>query len=225
MNVVVELSTNSTQFEIIVASFGPQAQTLARTFGEILTQIIHQREPLQKLDLCSSWDRDQINKWNATELEACLEPVTNILHKNALCNPESLAIESWDCTYTYRELDHASDRLAEKLIKLGVAQKAFVPICFEKSAIAVVSMISILKAGGVFVPLDPSHPASRLRDILGQLDARLILASKTLAEKVACGNVIFIDEKLIESLPPSSYSVASSIGYQDLAYAIFTRYV
>ena len=77
----------------------------------------------------------------------------------------------------YRELGVLSDRLASHLRGKGVRKEVKVPICFEKSLWAVVSILAILKAGGAFVPLDPAYPVDRLRLIVRATGAPILLAS------------------------------------------------
>ncbi|WQF86830.1 Putative AMP-dependent synthetase/ligase domain-containing protein [Colletotrichum destructivum] len=76
------------------------------------------------------------------------------------------------------ELDRYFTALANHLHRLGVGPEVVVPVCFKKSAWAIVSMMGILKAGGAFVPLDAAHPPARLLEIIGQVGARLVLTSK-----------------------------------------------
>lgn len=72
-----------------------------------------------------------------------------------------------------------STLLAEHLVRMGVRPEKMVPMCMEKSKLAVVSILAIFKAGGVYVPLDPSFPEARLRAIARQLDAPVCLTSST----------------------------------------------
>ena len=71
----------------------------------------------------------------------------------------------------YAELDHLSSRdwPSDYLIELGVGPDRLVPICFEKSMWTIVAMLGILKAGGAFVPIDPSHPASRRQALVKEI--------------------------------------------------------
>jgi non-ribosomal peptide synthetase component F len=91
---------------------------------------------------------------------------------------------AWDGDLTYGELDALSSALAEHLAERGVGPEVFVPLCFEKSRWTIVAMVGVMKAGGMFVLLDPSHPAARLRGICRDVSATLIMASTSLGSKI-----------------------------------------
>src|SRR5690606_19130106 len=91
------------------------------------------------------------------------------------------AVVGWDVTLSNGELDSLSTALAHELSSVGVGPDGsrFVPFCFEKSAFAVVAILAVLKAGAAFVPLDPTHPVGRLREIVGDCSASVVLCSPT----------------------------------------------
>ena len=84
---------------------------------------------------------------------------------------------SWDRTLSYGELDSLSSRLAGLLAVEGVGPESIVPLLFEKSSWAVVSMLAVMKAGGAFLPMDISQPLSRLASIVDETGATFALAS------------------------------------------------
>lgn len=81
---------------------------------------------------------------------------------------------------TYAELDACSTVIARHLVRAGVRVGDYVPFAFEKSLWTVVATLAILKAGAAFVPLDPSHPAARLREILDDTQASFVVTSQSL---------------------------------------------
>ncbi|KUJ24123.1 acetyl-CoA synthetase-like protein [Mollisia scopiformis] len=95
-----------------------------------------------------------------------------------------LAVIAWDGTLTYRQLHLLSDRLAHRLRQLGIRPEINVPMVFEKSLWAVVAMLTILKAGGAFVPLDPSYPRFRIQSLVEQSEGRVLLCSEKLTESL-----------------------------------------
>lgn len=105
--------------------------------------------------------------------------------------PDEIAL-SWDpatasgfgdrSTLSYREFDTAADRLAAGLQRRGVRTETPVPILLRRGPDYVVAMLAVLKAGGLIVPLDPGMPAERIREIIGQTGAELIIDDALLAE-------------------------------------------
>lgn len=96
--------------------------------------------------------------------------------------PDAIAICSPSGSSTYAELDALSNTLANFLIDKGVGPDVVVPLCFEHSPWAVISMLSVVKAGGAFTFLDATYPRSRLEDIVKNVGAKFLLTSPSLAE-------------------------------------------
>ncbi|KAL9047247.1 MAG: hypothetical protein Q9214_000130 [Letrouitia sp. 1 TL-2023] len=100
--------------------------------------------------------------------------------------PTTEAVSAWDGSLTYTQLSVLSEALAQRLIQLGVRPGVYVPFCYEKSLWTVVIMLSILKAGGAFVPLNPRDPVSRLGEILKGVSAHVIITMTKFAAQFQC---------------------------------------
>ncbi len=64
---------------------------------------------------------------------------------------------------SYRDVNAAANRLAHRLIALGVTRNVAVGLCLDRGPDLLVAILAVLKAGGAYVPLDPHWPADRLR--------------------------------------------------------------
>ncbi|GIC93737.1 nonribosomal peptide synthetase ftmA [Aspergillus udagawae] len=118
--------------------------------------------------------------------------------------PEAPAIAAWDGSFTYGELDTLSTRLASILVLLGVKPETFVPICMDKSRWTTVAILGVMKAGGAFALLDPSHPVSRLHTLCEDLGAGMVLTCTAQRERcMAIANAIVVD-RLCEAWFPST---------------------
>ncbi|WP_127956882.1 non-ribosomal peptide synthetase [Serratia microhaemolytica] len=91
---------------------------------------------------------------------------------------DTIALRYGDNTLTYGELNLRANRLAHRLIEQGVAPEQRVALCAERSIELIVAMLAILKAGGVYMPLDPAYPGERLRYILQDAEPLLLLADE-----------------------------------------------
>ena len=163
-----------------------QAVNMAQTFKHIVNSIVSSGEDsvVANIDFLSSHSRQQIMAWNRTLPTAIEKRIQDVIQEQQLTRPPTTqAVCSWDLDLTYTELEKLTTRLAFQLVKLGVGPEVFVPICFEKSAWAVVAIVGILKAGGAFVPLDPSHPQNRLQYIINDVGASLVLCSRQYQDK------------------------------------------
>jgi len=101
-----------------------------------------------------------------------------LLTRSAALYPEKPAVWARKRTLTYRELDERSTQLAHLLQKRGLRKGDRVGIFFPKSLESVVCMFGVIKAGGVYVPLDPQAPAERVGYIIGNCGIRVLLTNK-----------------------------------------------
>lgn len=107
-----------------------------------------------------------------------------LLMDSALRHPRRPAVIQGECMLTYAELEAQSSRLAASLAKLGVKPGDRVGILMNKSIEAVTAIYGILKAGGIYVPLDHLSPMARLAGILERCNISVLVASPVLAGKL-----------------------------------------
>ena len=156
----------------------PQLEALSYHFEHVLHQLLAQTDaPLHKVSIAGNWDLQQAMHWNTADITASQTCVHTIISEQALRTPHHEAIYSSEGTMTYATLDQLSTQFAAYLFQLGVELETMVPICYEKSMWTIVAMLGIMKAGGAFVPLDPSHPTSRRRAIIKDIDAQVMIVS------------------------------------------------
>jgi amino acid adenylation domain-containing protein len=105
------------------------------------------------------------------------QTLVELFRRQALHTPEAAAIIAGGQQLNYRELDEASGKLAACLRSKGVDRNTFVPICIERSFQMIIGLLGILKAGGVYVPVDPAYPAERMTYIFNDVQAPLVLTS------------------------------------------------
>src|SRR5580704_19344493 len=98
-----------------------------------------------------------------------------LLQKSAARYPEKLAVWARGRSLTYRELDQRSNQLAHLLRQRGVRKGDRVGIYFPKCVESLVAMLGVVKAGGVYVPLDPQAPAERIGYIIGNCGIRVLI--------------------------------------------------
>lgn len=163
-----------------------------------------------------------------------------LLQKSAERYPEKMAVWARERSVTYRELEERSNQLAHLLRERGVRKGDRVGIYFPKCVESIIAMLGILKAGGVYVPLDPQAPPDRIGYIIGncgihtlitRADKRQTLDHETLA---ALSASILVDNAPIAAngggvIPwsvlntyESSHAPRVSLVETDLAYILYT---
>lgn len=155
--------------------------TIAHTFERILAAMASNSNPrVGQVNLVTDKDEKSICSWSGQRLFSRMTCLHYLFEASARVIPQSEAVCSWDGSVTYQELDATSSILSQRLIDAGVKRGSYVPFAFHKSLWVVVATLAILKAGGAFAPLDPTHPRSRTEDILRSTNAMVIVTSEDL---------------------------------------------
>ncbi|KAI0455791.1 hypothetical protein F5B21DRAFT_523262 [Xylaria acuta] len=155
-------------------------QRMLVQFDCIVQQLVaaNADQRLENIDPVSPEDLALIWKWNAGYPSAVNRCVHEVVEDSCARTPTKQAVCSWDGDFTYEELNALSTRLASRLQELRIGPEVIVPVCFERSKWATVSVLAINKAGGAFVLLNPSQPLDRLRSIVTQTNSPVILSSR-----------------------------------------------
>ncbi|MDP1501082.1 non-ribosomal peptide synthetase [Bacillus velezensis] len=172
------------------------------------------------LDACEA--RSMLDAFNRTET---VEPPAPTLHglfaRRAALSPHRPALRFPGGMLTYAELDQYTDRLAVRLRQKGVRKESMVGVLAERSPEMVVSVLAVLKAGGAYVPLDPEYPEDRLRYMLDDCGACLLLAQPGLSVSGFSGETL---EVSLSSLTGETETgaVSEEADSDSLAYIIYT---
>ncbi|MDN0201205.1 non-ribosomal peptide synthetase, partial [Streptomyces sp. S.PNR 29] len=138
--------------------------------------------------------------------------------------PDATALVCGETSLTYAQLNARANRLARVLVAHGVLPESRVALLLERSADLVVSVLAVLKAGGVYVPLDKRNPAARMRLIATQTAAGVLLTSHdaSVPDELADLPVVLVDdcEEALGQADPSDLNVPG--GPDNLAYIMFT---
>jgi amino acid adenylation domain-containing protein len=107
--------------------------------------------------------------------------ITELFAEQVRRAPTATALRFRGEDLTYRQLDARADQLAHRLRAAGVGQESVVGVCLERSFELVVALVAVLKAGGAYLPLRPDEPAVRLRYMLDQAEARVLLTDQRMS--------------------------------------------
>jgi len=98
-----------------------------------------------------------------------------------------VALEAGECRLTYAELNERANRMAHWLIERGIGAESRVVVLLPRSADLVPALLAVWKAGGCYVPVDPDHPAARIRSVIDDCAASLVLDESLLARTDLAG--------------------------------------
>jgi amino acid adenylation domain-containing protein len=123
--------------------------------------------PLSRLPLLGEPERHQmLVEWNDTASAFPRRALHKLFEEQAAARPDAVAVV-WDGgALTYGELDRQAGRIARRLRRLGVGPESRVALYLERSAEMVAAVLGVLKAGGAYLPIDPSYPRERLELLL-----------------------------------------------------------
>ena len=174
-----------------------------------------------------------ITEHEARALAARGAPVSRELPRPALAHvlfeaqvrrtPDAVALRFGDETLTYGALNARANQLARHLRRLGVGPEVLVGVCLERSPELIVALLATAKAGGAWLPLDPSLPAERLDLIASDAFAPVVLtdsACEVLLERR--GHVFLMDEHWSRVERESEENLAEEGDEARLAYVIYT---
>jgi amino acid adenylation domain-containing protein len=138
--------------------------------------------------------------------------------------PHATAVVHEGTTLTYSQLDQRANQLAHRLRALGVTREERVALCFEPSLDMVVAVLAAVKAGGVYVPLDPDYPLDRKRFMLEDTQARVLVTSAALAGRLPEHSAALVrldtDAQSLATEPTTAPD--AGVTPESLAYVIYT---
>ncbi|WP_324787958.1 non-ribosomal peptide synthetase [Streptomyces sp. H51] len=161
--------------------FDPETvRTMVRRLRQVVLAVISDPDrPIGDIDLLTPAERHRLLvEWNGAEGEVPAAGLHGLFRAQAARTPDAVAVRHGGERLTYAELDEATDRLAARLRERGIgADGAEDAVCLlmERSLRLPVAILAVIKAGGVYVPLDPRYPGSRMRLIMADTGAKVLL--------------------------------------------------
>ncbi|WP_407665959.1 amino acid adenylation domain-containing protein [Mycolicibacterium boenickei] len=167
-----------------------------------------------------------LHKWSGAEVSALVGLAPDALAAAVAADPDAIAVIDGKRELSYRELDEVSNRLARALIEAGVGTERAVGVAMGRCAELVVAWWAVLKAGGVYVPVDPAYPAERIATVLDTAEAVCVL-TRGMGELEGTGGHLVIPLDVVDLSEHSPDPVTDSdrlapLSVDDAAYVIFT---
>ncbi|VBB81510.1 Putative Nonribosomal peptide synthetase [Podospora comata] len=197
-----------------------QAENMVHHFEVVLKQLGRSTKDAKLASISPFSDHDlrQIRRWNAFTPPVEETTIHHLFQQQVKRQPNAVAVCSLEGSLTYLEVDEHSSSLATQLVDAGVSTGTFVGVCFDKSIWTVVAILAVFKAGGIYVPIDPAHPRSRIEESVERVGIEVALASDVGARVLdgLCRYVITLNgpppAPRADAIPPFN-SVPSSIAY------------
>ncbi|MGA5462666.1 non-ribosomal peptide synthase/polyketide synthase [Mycobacterium sp. NPDC050041] len=202
---------------------------IARLLERMLTAM--SADPKQRLaviDVLEAGEQERLDLWanraalaEAGSAASSDASIPAMFAAQVARTPEAVALTFEGRDLTYRELDEASNRLAHLLVGQGARPGESVALLFPRSADAVVAITAVLKTGAAYVPIDPSHPDTRVEFVVGDCAPVAAVATAELAGRLAGHGVVVVDphDTRITAQPATALPMPAA---DDVAYLIYT---
>ena len=206
-------------------------ERLAGQYEVVLEQVVRGGAELrvEELEVISERERwEVVEEYNRTAAEyEGGESLAALFEAQVERTPEAVALVYEAEQVSYRELNRRANQVGHYLQGLGVGAETLVAVMMERSVELVVGLLGVLKAGGAYVPVDPEYPQERVRYMLEDCGARVLLTQAGLVEQseraaaTGCA-VVKMDSEWERIAAASEENVPSGVNGANLAYVIYT---
>ena len=163
-----------------------------------------------------------LHEWNATKTSYPDGSVVDFIEAQAAKTPQAVAVEFYDESLTYQELDRRANRIARALIAQQHADSDFVGVYMDRSLDMVVALLSVMKAGLAYVPIDPDYPAERCRYMVADSRTSLVLTQRHHRGTVSAWGVSCFILPELEQRAGEDSSPPRKLSPDSRAYMIYT---
>src|ERR1044071_2709243 len=160
----------------------------------------------------------------ARQDRACSGDVIAMFEKQVEQTPDARALSFEDASLTYTELNRRANQLAHYFIRQGVRSESHVAICLERSVDSAIGLLAILKAGGVYVPLDPAYPRERIAQMMQDLNAPFLISTESLMPRLPAlgARAILLDAERENIAREAQSNPRSAQVAESAAYVLYT---
>ncbi|MDC0716420.1 non-ribosomal peptide synthetase [Nannocystis bainbridge] len=227
--VSVQHTAEGTVVEVLYDTTRVSRVAAERLCGHLSTLVTdaaaHPNRRVSELDLLTDEETEKLAAWNDTpRTDPAARCIHELIAEQAVRAPQAVALEQDGQPLSYGEFEAQVNRLAHHLRALGVGPEVRVVLCVERSFDMVIGLVAILKAGGAFVPLDPSYPSDRLSLLLAEAGAPVLLTHAAIEDRLATPNVkvVRLDVDAAQWASQPSTPPASGVTLDHANYVVFT---
>lgn len=211
---------------------GRYSESLIRSVMDSFLAVLRQSSDnpdisIASLELRSTEEKSRQSAWNDTN--APFEHALTIherFSQLARSNPERPAITDGTRTLAYGALNERSDVLARRLLREGISPGDRVAVMLERTVDWATSFLAVLKAGGVYTPIDPSYPTERIAYMLSDSQASALIVSEDQAHSIEFhGRIVNLEEASPYSGSSEEVGLPPEMPHRtadDLAYLLYT---
>ncbi|MCM3291599.1 LLM class flavin-dependent oxidoreductase [Paenibacillus sp. MER 180] len=184
--------------------------------------ISHLDIPITELDMLTQDEKDlMLDEWNATDMSLPEKCIHQLIEAQVNLTPDAIAVVFEDRQVTYKDLNHRANQIAVVLRNSGVTLDTIVGIYLERSDEMIAGMLGVLKAGGKYLPLDPTIPVHRLNGMIEDSGLSVVV-SQTGLKKLAVSRELTILSLENINEDDDFCDPSNKVSLKDQAYVIYT---
>ncbi|MDB9342354.1 amino acid adenylation domain-containing protein, partial [Nodularia spumigena CS-586/05] len=201
-------------------------------FQTLLSAIVlNPEQSIVELPLLTPKEQNLLTQWNDTFTDIPNLSVHELFSQQVTKTPDKIAVIFGDESLTYQQLEQKANQLADNLQNLGVQAETRVGIYCDRSPEMIISLLAVHKAGGAYIPLDPSYPQERLQFIINDSKISILITQTSLLNNLPkielntplktplCASAPLRD---IKTIPLTSDKTSDFSHPHQLAYLIYT---
>lgn len=195
-------------------------------FQQVISKIAYHSDLLIKeIDYITEEEKSELLNANQNNTLGYNQTITllDLFKEKVVQNPDKIAAVYEKTTLTFKELDEKSNQLANYLLEQGIKKGENVLLCFNNEVKkSLIGILGIMKAGGVYVPVDSDAPVNRISYFVKDVKAKSVITNSNDSSVFTEVNIIYLDDKDASWNFNSNASVNAEIKPDDLAYIIYT---
>ncbi|MEU9871315.1 amino acid adenylation domain-containing protein [Actinomadura sp. NPDC048021] len=202
------------------------AERLMRRLLRILDAVAHRPHlPLGRIPVLDDEERaDVLRNWQGARTDRAPGTLTGRFAAQCAKNPDATALRAAGEPIAYAELDARANRLAHRLIELGVGPETCVALLLERSADVAVASLAVLKAGGAYAPVHPGQPPERIAWAVREAGAPVLVVDGAMRDRAAAlgaaARIVAVDDPDLAGAPDTDPGVPCHP--DQLAFVFFT---
>ncbi len=199
-------------------------------FENILDEVL--QNPKQKISALRLSSDSEVKRltldFNQTHQQyPTQQSICDLFEEQAIRYPDRIAVLFETEQISFGELNARASHLASYLRGQGANTETLIGLCVERSILLIVGLLGILKSGAAYVPIDPSYPKNRIKDMVDTAHIRLIVAQTATQPIFALDPVEVVcldsDWELIKRASATDFlATRNRLPSDSLAYVIFT---
>ena len=226
LEVIPENDILNLSFEYSTALFNKQfIEDLSKHYSNILTSCLDNLNvKISNICMLSEAEKNKIlYVFNNTKTDYPKDKtISELFEEQAKKTPNNTAVVFGMQKLTYKELNEKANSLAYYLRENGIETNNLVGVMVNRSLEMIIGMLAVLKAGGAYIPIDPTYPKDRIEYMLKNSNSKILLTQEHLHDITDFKNCVYIDlsNDSIYSLPNDNPNHTNTP--EDLAYVIYT---